>query len=81
MTENSAKSIIERGVTLTKRRKEDGEDLAELYKEAASNGFDKAAIKEAIAIASDPKGAEKLQAKSERTETVRLYLQSFGMSA
>jgi uncharacterized protein (UPF0335 family) len=70
-------SLVDRAVSLKTTIAEINGDLSGLYKEAASNGYDKAALKECVKIAMED--ADKRQKRSEKDDTLSVYLSALGL--
>jgi uncharacterized protein (UPF0335 family) len=82
MTETDAarrlRIFLERIERLQEERKTIGDDIAEVFKELVSDGYDKEAAKVVLKIRKD---ADALAVWTEKTETVDLYLSALGMIA
>jgi uncharacterized protein (UPF0335 family) len=78
INDTQLKSLVERLTRLHEQRKEMADDIADVLKEAAGNGYDKAALKECVKIAMED--ADKRQKRSEKDDTLSVYLSALGLS-
>jgi uncharacterized protein (UPF0335 family) len=77
MTNNSQlKSVVDRVVNLEEQRAGLSEDIKEILTEAASNGFDKAAIRATVKIQME--SAEKRAKRLTREELIEVYTNALG---
>ena len=70
-------SYVDRLVSVTERRAELGEDLAEILKEAHGNGFNKGALKSVVKIKMEP--ADKREKRHSLDADTELYLERLGL--
>lgn len=78
INDTKLKSLVERLTRLHEQRKEMADDIADVLKEASGNGYDKAALNECVKIAMED--ADKRQKRSEKDDTLSVYLSALGLS-
>ena len=78
LNDTQLKSLVKRLTRLHEQRKEMADDIADVLKEAASNGYDKAALKEVVKIAMED--ASKREKRVARDDLLSIYLSALGMA-
>lgn len=71
------RSYVDRLISVTERRAELGEDLAEILKEAHGNGFNKAALKSVVKIKTET--VDKREKRRLLDADTQLYLERLGI--
>ena len=71
-------SYVERIAHLHGQRKEIADDIRDVLKEAASNGLDKAALKETVQVYMED--ADKRAKRRENDDVLAVYLQALGLA-
>jgi uncharacterized protein (UPF0335 family) len=72
------KGLIDRAVSMKEQIDSINSDLSDLYQEAASNGFDKGALKEVIKIFREPE--EKRAKRAQKDDALSTYLSALGLA-
>jgi uncharacterized protein (UPF0335 family) len=78
LNDTQLRSLVERLVSLHETRDDLASDIADLLKEGASNGYDKAAIKECVKILR--MDADKRAKRAEYSDTLSVYLSALGLA-
>ena len=78
LNDTKLKSLVERLTRLHDTRDDLAADIADLLKEAASQGYDKAALKEVVKILR--MDADKRAKRAEYTDTLSVYLSALGLA-
>lgn len=78
LNDTKLKEYVERIIRLHETRKDLADDVSDLLKEAASNGYDKDALKETIKIVMEP--ADKRQKRMAKDDLLSVYLSALGLS-
>jgi uncharacterized protein (UPF0335 family) len=72
------RSYVERISKLHEERKQLGDDVADVLQEAASGGFDKAALKETVKVYMEPE--EKRAKRAQKDDALSTYLAALGLA-
>ena len=72
------RSYVERCANLHEQRKAIADDISDVLKEAACNGFDKLALKEVVKAYLED--ADKRAKRGERMDTLSVYMNALGLA-
>ena len=75
---NQLRAYVERIARLHGERDELAHDISDVLQEAASNGFDKAALKETVKVFMEP--AEKRAKRAQKDDALSVYLTALGLA-